>query len=337
VPIPTAHLQSSIFPLIDERMRLGTRLRQSARDNKLGDVSRVFRRNEEAEARDPNEVLNGVESFASQVMGKVFAAELDYHAMTKPFPRVQVGEREYVLLQLEVLVESEETGFGADSTGEDRKQHLTPHSFVALDSGEIFLADAKGEPALDAGPRANVCQKASLEKAIQLNGLMIPASDSVAEFILGAMIDPDLANDIGETALIQAARNAHFEICEFLLKDGGASPNKITNSGTSALMLAAENGSVEHGRIIELMIAHGAEVNAANKWGTTSLHAAAFRGNLRISKLLIDRGAKTTLKDLKGKLPKDYSHKETCFVGTNGHKHYDPDLESLLESLQSSE
>ena len=58
---------------------------------------------------------------------------------------------------------------------------------------------------------------------------------------------------------------------------------------------------------VELLIAHGAEVNARNKFGQTPLHMAVFyaRGDFACIKLLLARGASVQLTDADGKTAGD--------------------------------
>jgi hypothetical protein len=44
-------------------------------------------------------------------------------------------------------------------------------------------------------------------------------------------------------------------------------------------------------KITKLLIAHGADVNAATSGGHTALQVAAYRGNLAVARLLLDAGA----------------------------------------------
>jgi cytohesin len=58
------------------------------------------------------------------------------------------------------------------------------------------------------------------------------------------------------------------------------------------------------------MIELGAMVNAREKTGLTPLHAAAFRGDPDIVRLLLDAGANPTIKDANGHVPKDWAQWE---------------------------
>ncbi len=55
--------------------------------------------------------------------------------------------------------------------------------------------------------------------------------------------------------------------------------------------------------IIEMLVDHGADVNAAQQAGFTPLHEAAQSGNLQAAILLLSHGAKINVKADNGKTP----------------------------------
>ena len=84
---------------------------------------------------------------------------------------------------------------------------------------------------------------------------------------------------------------------------GGADPNtKDPQSGSSLLATAALMG---HTEVVDLLLEHGADVNAKSRDGGTALHAAAFLGRAEIVKLLLDKGADTTLRNNIGSIAID--------------------------------
>jgi ankyrin repeat protein len=72
-----------------------------------------------------------------------------------------------------------------------------------------------------------------------------------------------------------------------LLVRNGADVNLAFADGRTPLYLAAERGNAD---VAQLLIAHGANVNAEAK-GRTALKAARKRGNLGIIGLLLAHGA----------------------------------------------
>ena len=84
---------------------------------------------------------------------------------------------------------------------------------------------------------------------------------------------------------------------------GGADPNtKDPQSGSTLLAIAALMG---HTEVVDLLLEHGADVNAKSRDGGTALHAAAFLGRAEIVKLLLDKGADTTLRNNIGSIAID--------------------------------
>jgi cytohesin len=74
----------------------------------------------------------------------------------------------------------------------------------------------------------------------------------------------------------------------------GANPNLRNKTGSTPLHDAALKGTRE---VIELLLAHAAEINARNREdGATPLHFAASFGRLDAVKALVEHGADTGLK-----------------------------------------
>ena len=90
-----------------------------------------------------------------------------------------------------------------------------------------------------------------------------------------------------ERVLRIAASDGNIEAVKRQLA-AGANVNAPDTYGYTSLHKAAENG---HKEIVELLIAKGADVNAKNKYEQTPLHRAAFEGRKEIAELLIAKGA----------------------------------------------
>jgi ankyrin repeat protein len=112
----------------------------------------------------------------------------------------------------------------------------------------------------------------------------------VVRLFLQAGIDPNAANQRGETALIHAADRGDLSMLEMLLKAGGAA-KAATRGGVTALMHAAARGDLP---MLERLIKAGAAVNArtasdretALLWATRNGHVSAMR-------VLLKAGAST--------------------------------------------
>ena len=90
----------------------------------------------------------------------------------------------------------------------------------------------------------------------------------------------------GYTPLLFAARQGHLESARLLVA-AGADVNAAAPMGTSTLVVAALSG---HGALAAFLLEKGADPNAADA-GYTALHAAVLRGDLELVKVLMAHGA----------------------------------------------
>jgi ankyrin repeat protein len=115
---------------------------------------------------------------------------------------------------------------------------------------------------------------------------------------------PDLINAVtvklvgmpGETPLSFAAMNGWTQVATFLL-DHGAQVNGVPDS-VVPLHIAAGQG---HMRMVELLLARGAEVDRRNPHQETALIAASASGRIEVVRLLLERGADPKLADKDGR------------------------------------
>jgi ankyrin repeat protein len=143
-----------------------------------------------------------------------------------------------------------------------------------------------------------------------------------------AMADRDPILDKGATPLFRAAMSADLEIMSILLA-AGADPLVATDERppvvvdgvvrpstgkTTSFMAAAGVGwgeSASRGResdalaALQLLLARGADIDAANQAGDTALHGAALRGSTAIIQFLADRGANLHAKNARGRTALD--------------------------------
>ena len=136
----------------------------------------------------------------------------------------------------------------------------------------------------------------------------------------------------GTTALFRAAQASDLEVIQALLEKG-ANPNINAMGFTPFLLVAgvspgggggrgAGGGDAANVALMDLMIQHGADVNAQvtgtrtysmrieyhpppDREGTSALHAAAQAGRADLVRYLLDKGAKPDLLDANGKKPID--------------------------------
>ncbi len=114
-----------------------------------------------------------------------------------------------------------------------------------------------------------------------LNGVVELLLDRSAEI-------NDREGNFGATPLQQAADNGHLETVELLL-DRGAEINAIDKRGFSALSCASQSqsfGNVGNGKLIEFLVAHGADLHVRNTHGQTPLEYAETRGWKEIAEVL---------------------------------------------------
>ncbi len=111
----------------------------------------------------------------------------------------------------------------------------------------------------------------------------------------------------GTTALMTACRWADEPMVRFLLGHG-AIPDKVRSpKGRTELMVGCAYYS---GKGISLMLVNkGADINAVSNDGITPLMLAAQNAKLDVVELLLKHGAKVNAKDNMGKTALDYANK----------------------------
>jgi ankyrin repeat protein len=98
-------------------------------------------------------------------------------------------------------------------------------------------------------------------------------------------VDPNLANNSGWTALMWAADEGHASVVTLLLANDRVDPNMADQDGDTALIGAADNG---HASVVTLLLAHErVDPNMANQDGYTALTSAAFKEDASMLKLLL--------------------------------------------------
>ena len=104
------------------------------------------------------------------------------------------------------------------------------------------------------------------------------------------------------TALHYACDAGHRDIVELLL-DHGADIDATTNNNATPLMCACY---ATHASTTKLLLERGSKVNTTNRYGSTALHKACMgRGSKRCVEWLLAKGADTTIKNWEGKTPLD--------------------------------
>ena len=120
--------------------------------------------------------------------------------------------------------------------------------------------------------------------------LMLAAREGHAAIVdmllTGSSVGPGHANQFGYMALIIAAREGHSEIVSALLADQRVDPNHLDGYGYTALIWAARNG---HSDIVRALLTDPrVDPNHSNPRGNTALIIAARYGHSNIVCALID-------------------------------------------------
>jgi len=122
---------------------------------------------------------------------------------------------------------------------------------------------------------------------------------SKIEKLIELGVDVNLSTDRGKTALMLAAQEGSIHLVRGLLK-AGADMNHTTQSGGTALMYSVLSGDL---RPVEVLLSDGAAVNARAKFGWTAIMIAAVKGYTDTVKLLIAHGADVNTPDIYGWTP----------------------------------
>eukprot|EP01052_Picozoa_sp_SAG31_P035373 SAG31_NODE_4259_length_3410_cov_2.021444_2_plen_249_part_00 len=120
---------------------------------------------------------------------------------------------------------------------------------------------------------------------------------NAVEYLLQQGADAKVTDSAGMSPLLASAERGLWETGLLLLRHGdrGAEldPNMSLQDGTTALIIAAENGSAQ---FVELMLEAGSNVDLQMKDGTTALFMAAQEGHDNIVILLLQAGAKPDIR-----------------------------------------
>jgi len=101
----------------------------------------------------------------------------------------------------------------------------------------------------------------------------------------------EAVDDLGMTALLEAAANGHISVVRLLAEKGGKAALEVRNStGSSALVCAAEKG---HAEVVKALVEAGADIDALcdGRAETSPLGAAIVWNRQEIVELLVEKGA----------------------------------------------
>jgi ankyrin repeat protein len=120
--------------------------------------------------------------------------------------------------------------------------------------------------------------------------------------------DPKAIDSTGKGALVYAAGRGQLKVMEMLV-EAGIAPDGHYDNGLTPLMWAAGHADdvpVPEGlAAVQFLIGRGADVNAVDERGRTSLMIAAELGHAEVVALLLKSGAKADTRDKDGKTAAD--------------------------------
>jgi cytohesin len=122
--------------------------------------------------------------------------------------------------------------------------------------------------------------------------------------LLARKADPNIAQRTGQTPLHEAAVRGHEEIAAVLLQ------HKADLNAGGILAGPPLESATRYPRIMDRMIAKGADVNKQDAAGRTALHVATFNGRPEAVALLLKRKADVEIKDNDGLTPLMWAVKE---------------------------
>lgn len=130
-------------------------------------------------------------------------------------------------------------------------------------------------------------------------------------------------NNQGRTPLMWAAMNGHPRVVELLLARG-ADPSIEERDGRQPLSWAAEHGRP---RVVKLFLDRDVEINRKDRFqGQTPLSWASMNGHEKIVNILLDHGADASIPDDNGKTA-------LLWAQQYGHQNVKAALFSAMEAL----
>jgi hypothetical protein len=140
----------------------------------------------------------------------------------------------------------------------------------------------------------------------------------------GSSLDPP--GTLRQTPLSSASMSGDLEMVQVLL-DNDADVNSRNEYGSSSLIVASDYVGPQTLHIVRLLLHNGANPNVwTSIWGTTPLHAASYRGNLEVVRLLLEYGADVERKNKEDRTPFEVAlegrhHEVALFLSFHGARH----------------
>ena len=241
---------------------------------------------------------------------------------------------------------------GADPNYDRRNEILDAYAYLA--DGQDPLAVETPEEADDfagytalhvaAATRQHRALRAMLAAGADPNARMDRPKRFIEAFEVGVFASPGAGRltQVGTTPFMLAAKTADAEAMR-ILAEAGADPFATTDDGATALILAAGLGkraaqdityydwdqhkAIEAARYaLEL----GVDINAANAWGATALHAATYHAADELIRFLVENGAELDATDWEEQTPLRLARGHMICCSTYVEH---PDIADLLREL----
>ena len=180
-----------------------------------------------------------------------------------------------------------------------------------VDGGTALLGAAEAEKhstvalLLATGADPNLTGRSGLTPLI---AAAFKGNDRIVEVLLAEGADPKVRDTTGKTAMVYAAARGFDDIVRRLLDAGIDARERYGNDLTALMWIAGHDEGVGAGgveRIVDLLVAHDAVLDAADNRGRTALMIAASLGDAATVGVLLQRGADRSLKDKEGKTAAD--------------------------------
>lgn len=183
--------------------------------------------------------------------------------------------------------------------------------FLLAKGADINARDAQGYP-----PLVNAARRVELRAvefllardanvdAMDTDGwtaLMFAAwrdSPEIVDLLVAHKASLEARNPKGLTAMAIASQHGRFRAAEALVRAGADVNLRVGAAQYTPLMLAVAGGSVD---TVELLLKHGADIDAQNAGGLTALMIAAANNHAEMAELLVKAGANPHLKSEDGR------------------------------------
>ena len=159
----------------------------------------------------------------------------------------------------------------------------------------LYAGDREGALEHARGRELDVFEAAAVGDAERLAVLLATEPQSARAYT------PD-----GFTALHYAAFFSRDVACARALLDAGADPNAVARNGTDLRPINSAAAS-DARAVVELLLARGADVHAAQQGGYTALHSAAANGDAELVRALLAAGARADERATDGRSPADFA------------------------------